>query len=242
MSFLHGKSTMVLTHGRDASAYLHSVGVSGSADTAECSTFLASSKSYLAGLKDAVLSMEGFVDGAAAAADAVLQTLFGVNSKIFSVYPEGDARGKPGLHMSAVQTSFETKCDIGDAVGFSAEAQSNVSTERGESLKASADSITVDGSETSVDNAAASTDGGAAYLHVLSKTGGTTLAVIIEHSSDNGGTDAWATIATFSVASAQAIAERIAIAAGTTIKRYARATFDVGAGGTWKVNVALARK
>lgn len=242
MTFVHGKGTTVLTHGRDASAYLHSTGVAGSADTAETSTFQQTAKSFVVGLKDAVLSMEGFVDGVAAAADAVLQALFGVNSKIFSYYPEGDARGKSGYHMSAVQTSFEVKSDLGDAVGFSAEAQSNVSMERGESLKASADSITIDGSETSVDNAAPTTDGGAAYLHVISKSGGTTLAVIIEQSSDNGVGDAWATIATFAVASAQAIAERVAIPAGTTIERYTRATFDVGAGGTWKVNVAIARK
>lgn len=242
MSFGHGKDTVVHAHGNDVSAYLHSAGVSGSADTAETSTFQTTSKSYLAGLKDAVLSGEGFVDGAAAAADVILAALFGVASKIFSYYPQGDARGASGSHMSAVQTSYEVKSDVGDAVGFSFEAQSNVSVERGVSLKDGGDSITIDGSETSVDNAAASTDGGAAYLHVLSKSGGTTLAVIIEHSSDNGGTDAWATIATFSVASAQATAERVAIAPATTIKRYARATFDVGAGGTWKVNVALVRK
>lgn len=239
MAFSHGKSAVVYAHGQNLSPYLKSASVSGSADTAETSTFGVAAKTYVAGLIDAVLSLEGFLDGAADAGDEIVTELFAL-ARIFSHYPAGDAEGAWGRHMEAVETSYEVGSDIGDAASISVEAQSNIAMERGQSLKAGADSITIDANGNSVDGAASSANGGAAYLHVLTKTGGTTLAVTIEHSDTGAG--AWSTIATFTTASAEDTAQRVVVAPGTTVKQYLRAVWDVGAGGTWKINVAFARK
>ena len=238
MSFVHAKGTEIFAHGRDISGYCKSAKVSGKADTAETTTFGNSSKTHLAGLVDATMALEGFVDGAASGGDSILAALFGIDSKIFSRYPAGDTRGNYGQHMSAAQVSYDITGSIADAVGFSAEAQSSVAAERGQSLKSGSDSVTTSTSETVVDDAASSLNGGAAYLHVLSKASGTTIDVIIEHSDT--GVGAWSTVATFAQASAAGVAERVAIVG--TIKEFVRASWALGGGGTWKINVALVRK
>lgn len=73
----------------------------------------------------------------------------------------------------------------------------------------------------SVDDGAASFAGMAAYLHVLAFTG-TSVTVTIEHSADDGVSDAYTTVLTFAVVSAAPNGQRVATATTTTIKRWLR--------------------
>lgn len=95
-----------------------------------------------------------------------------------------------------------------------------------------AGSASASGTGNAVDNAAASSNGGAAYLHVFSVTAGTA-TITIEDSAD---ASSWNPIGTFVAASA-ATAERIATT-GTAVRRYARYNTS---GGTAVIAVNLYR-
>lgn len=101
-----------------------------------------------------------------------------------------------------------------------------------ESLGAeSGDGVTGDGS---LDNAASSADGGAGYLQVKSLTlgGYTSVTVKIQESSDDGAGDAFADVVTFTAVTAAEIAERVAVATGTTVERYLRVTLTWNGAGS----------
>ena len=69
----------------------------------------------------------------------------------------------------------------------------------------------------SVDNGASSANGGAAYLAVTALTGFTGFVGKVRHSPDNA---TFADLATFANITAAPAAQRVAVAAGTTVERY----------------------
>lgn len=95
----------------------------------------------------------------------------------------------------------------------------------------SGDGATGDGS---LDNSASSANGGAGYLQVKSLTlgGYTSVTVKIQESSDDGAGDAYADVVTFTAVTAAEVAERIAVAAGTTVERYLRVTLTWNGSGS----------
>ena len=120
MAFSHGKdSTFTIDNSGgtpvDITAYIISVDFPISADTAEVSTMGDSSKEYIAGLKDATISIEGKWDS------TVDNTLYGIMglTGTFSYVPYS------GVNYSGecIMTSYNVNADIGDAVSFSAEFQ-----------------------------------------------------------------------------------------------------------------------
>lgn len=80
-------------------------------------------------------------------------------------------------------------------------------------------SVTFSGTSVN-DVAAATTNGGKAYLHVLAKDAEAgTYALIIEHSTDG---NSWATLGTFTLTGSALDAEQLVIAAGTTVNKWLR--------------------
>jgi hypothetical protein len=91
---------------------------------------------------------------------------------------------------------------------------------------------------------AASANGGAAFLHVMSSPTPDTYSVIVEHADDSGFSTNKSTIATFTLNGSAVGSERQAIAAGTnSIRRYVRynATRTGSAGNAFKIAVSLVR-
>jgi len=233
MSFGHGKNIKAYVNGYDLTGYFDSIDQSGSAKTAETTTFGALADTFVAGTKNGTLSAEGFFDGSANAVDAILAAaLAGATNWLW--WPQGDVIGGFGYGMSALNTAYAVKGSISAAVRVSASAQSNVGIERVQNLHALA-AETAGASGAAQDGATATTAGGSAYLEVTtSNTGGT---VVVEDSAD--GSTGWATIATFSTISGSAkTAERIAITGN--IKRYTRCTWTI-AGTTMTFNCAIHR-
>ncbi len=74
-------------------------------------------------------------------------------------------------------------------------------------------------------------NGGAAYLEIEALTlgGYTNLAVLVKHSSDNA---SFTTLGTFTVVTAAKRAQRLSIAAGTTVKRYLAMSWSYGGSGS----------
>ena len=240
MAAVHGKDGSVFIEGSDLSSYFRSMDVNRSSDTAETSTFKKTAKTKIGGLHDGTMSGEGLWDGDAGAVSEILDDLLGAADSVVAFYPAGDAVGSRGNCCESIETSHGITSDIGDAVGFSFEAEADGGVDPVTSLEAAATDVTASGNGTTVDNGAATSNGGSAYLQALSKSGGTSLDVTIRHSTDNfSGSDVL--LATFTQVTAEQVAEKLTIAAGTTINQYVRAVYVEVGGGTWNVNVALHR-
>ena len=135
VSFVHG-STATFSLGTAAapgtptaiSTFLTSVGFPFDVDAAEITTLTATAKSYLAGLEDATISLEGKFH---TTVDAHLNGIRRLNTIAFVYGPAGSATGAPRYSGTCMLTSYEVETGIDDAVSFSAELQCVGSITRG---------------------------------------------------------------------------------------------------------------
>jgi hypothetical protein len=123
-TFTHGKNAAFKIDDsggtlRDISDVLTDVSISRTADVAEVSAFTNSSKAYVAGLKDATLTISGSFD---ATVDGYLSGILGAEGS-FEFYPIGTTGGNPKASGEAIMTSYDRTPDIGGAVTFTAAFQ-----------------------------------------------------------------------------------------------------------------------
>lgn len=123
-TFSHGKDavfkiTDAASTLRDISTVLSSVSLSREADTAETSALGTSAKSYIPGMTDATISIEGMAD---VTTSGYLEGILGT-AKAFEFFPAGTAVGQVKYSGSAILTSFESAAEIGGAVTVSGEFQ-----------------------------------------------------------------------------------------------------------------------
>ena len=123
-TFTHGKNAAFKIDDsggtlRDISDVLTDVAISRTADVAEVSAFSNSSKAFVAGLKDATLTISGSFD---ATVDGYLSGILGAEGS-FEFYPIGTTGGNPKASGEAIMTSYDRTPDIGGAVTFSAAFQ-----------------------------------------------------------------------------------------------------------------------
>lgn len=237
MAFSHGKDGKIFVNGYNLSAYLTSFKSTEDVDMAETSTFGTSAKTYVAGMRDATLSLEGYFDGVAGAVDDVLKAAIQVNDSIFMLWPQGDTVGLYGYGFKANESSYEVSGDTGGVVSISVEAQSNVGAERLIAYHAMA-TESATGNGTSVDGSASSTGGAVAYLEVPDITGITALGVKFQDSADNV---SWLDITggAFTSVTANFAKQRLAISG--TIRRYVRTVWTFTGTGTATFAVGLGR-
>ena len=123
-TFTHGKNAAFKIDDsggtlRDISDVLTDVAVSRTADVAEVSAFSNSSKAYVAGLKDATITVSGSFD---ATVDGYLSGILGSEGS-FEFYPIGTTGGKPKSSGECILTSYDRTPDVGGAVSFTASFQ-----------------------------------------------------------------------------------------------------------------------
>ena len=220
-TFTHGKDAKVFANGYDLSEFLSSVTVSGESDTAETSTLGSSAKTYIAGMRDATVSAEGFFSTDVGGSDERLAAQLGT-SVVFTVVVSADAVGASGYGMTAIETNYEAGAEIGGAVAISMEGQSTVGQEAIRVLNPLS-AKTATASNASVDNGASTTNGFSAYLHVTAASGTTpSMTAKVQHSADNS---TWADLGTFTAVTAANAYQRIT---GTgTVNRYLRAQYTI---------------
>lgn len=235
MAFGHGKNVDVYCNGYDLTTYLSSISTPATAGVAETSTFRATSKTFVAGLKDATLSAEGFFDGSADAVDEVLSAALGVAGSEWCWYPQGDAVGNYGYGLNAIETAHETQSTIDDACKIAVAAQSSVGKERIRSLHALGAESDSDWTGTAVDNGESTSNGGSAYLQVTAATG--TVEVKIQHSSDNFVADT-EDLVSFTAVTGRT-SERVTFTG--TVKQYVRGFATLAGGETITFNLAIGR-
>ncbi|AVX21595.1 hypothetical protein SAMN02745885_01656 [Carboxydocella sporoproducens DSM 16521] len=239
MAFEHGSKAKVYCNGYDLTPCLTSVSVSGELEAVEATTLGSTAKSYVPGLQDATISAEGIHSPAVGEIEYVVQAALGAgNESTWCYYPQGDALGARGYGLAAYFTSYEVESPVDDVVSVTAEAQSSKGLDNIVSLHQLA-TRTSTGSGGQVDNSAASSNGGVAYLQVTAVSGVSPSATIkIQHSADG---ITWADLATFAVVTASNNAQRVVVTG--TVNRYLRATWTIsGTSPSFTFNVAFARK
>lgn len=239
MPFLHGKSTVVLYNQFDLSQYFNEVSASRSIETAETTTFGKSAKTYITGLGDGTLSLNGLFEGSTDATDEEITGVIGTdNGAVISVGITGSlAIGQRVLSMVGEVTSYEISSPVGDVVSASSEFQSEQGIYSAVSLHAlSAETAT--GNGTSVDNTASSSNGGAGALHVTANTMNNNTVFKIQHSTDNS---TWADLITFStVATTIKTSEQKTVTG--TVNRYVRATWTASGTGSITFHINFGRR
>ena len=123
-TFTHGKNAAFKIDDsggtlRDISNVLTDVAISKTADVAEVSAFSNSSKAYVAGLKDATITISGSFD---ATVDGYLKAIVGAAGS-FEFYPIGTTGGNPKASGEAICTNYDRSPDVGGAVSFTASFQ-----------------------------------------------------------------------------------------------------------------------
>ena len=134
MAFVHGKNSVFKLDNAsgsstDISAFVNNVDFPETADVAETSVLGASNKTYLAGLKDANISLAGFFD---ATADAIFGAVIGQSATLsFEYSPEGTASGKIKYTGECILTNYALSSPVGDAVAYSCDLQVSGAVTRG---------------------------------------------------------------------------------------------------------------
>lgn len=222
MAFSHGSKAHIYANGYNLTSYLRSITAPASADTHGVTTFGATAKAYIPGLKDATLSVEGVYDGATDAVDQVLQAALGGTSTIWSWCLADDVFGNPCYGFDSIETSYEIDTPVDDVAVVSAEAQSKVGMERA-IIHQILTSETATGNGNTVDNGAATTNGGVGYIQVTAISGaGASLTGKVQHSTDD---ITYVDLVTFTAVTAAHNAQRVAVTG--TVNRYTRARWEI---------------
>lgn len=240
MAFIHGKGTAVLFNGYNLSGFFNDASANRSVETAETTVFGKNSKTYIVGLMDGTISLSGLFDGAANAVDAVLQATLGVeDSGVVTVLYDGATAGNRVQMAITESTSYDISAPVGDVVSASAELQADGGIDNGIALS-DLKAITTTGNETSRDNSASTANGGVAHLHVTANAHNNNAVFKVQHSADNS---TWVDLVTFTtVATTVTTAERVVVAAGTTVNRYLRATSTLSGTGSVTFQISFARR
>lgn len=239
MAFIHGKNAAVLHGAYNLSAYLNDGSVSQDAETAETTAFGNSAKTYISGLKDATVSASGMFDGSANAVDVVLQATLGSDTLAPVLFaPEGLTTGNRCYILQAKTTSYEVSSPVGDVVAVSYDAQADGGADGSVIILNATQTTSTNGA--SQDNAASTTNGGMAQLHVTANTMNANTVFKLQHSANNS---TWADLVTFStVATTVTTSERSLVAKGTTVNRYLRAISTMSGTGSITFTMAFARR
>ena len=193
---MHGAEVRVYLGDRDVSGDLTSIAPAASADTHEVTNFSSNGwKQSDVGLVGWTASIEGFYDPAVDGYGRQLNDLLGATGGILSVYDGGaDGIGKTGwLGSEAILTERSESVNVADLVRLNGVLQGSGRAGMDAKLLHPSGRESASGSGMSVDDLAASTNGGRANLHVTAATG--RWIVKVQHSANNS---TWADLVTFS--------------------------------------------
>jgi hypothetical protein len=239
MPFINSNQTKILYGSTALAAYIRSATPSASVDMLDVTSLADTSKSYIAGLEEFGLNVDGMFDnstGAGSLWDAITTP---INSDLVvatSVGPTGFANGSSVWVIPARTVNYEVSSAVADVVGFSMSFGAGQPAALGVSLL-DLGALTATGNGSSVDNAAASSNGFVANLHVTDVSGTTpSMTMLVQHSTNNS---TWTTLATFTAATAAT--SQIVTGTGT-VNRYIRASYTItGTTPSFTTQISLAR-
>lgn len=240
MTFIHGKDTRVVLDQFNVSPFLNSMDLGRDRDNPETTVFgNDGNRTYIAGLRNASISMSGFFDGANNAIDQVLHdTLEADTAKTIMAAPIGFAVGNLVYLFQAHPSTYAPTSPVDGVVAFSSDLNGTGRVDRGFSLhQLTAETTTANGS--SVDNGASTANGGLGQLHVTAVSGTTPTLDVIIQDSPNGTT--YAAFITFTQVTTTPSFQRI-LQTGT-VDRHVRAMWTIaGMTPSYTFTVGFARR
>lgn len=230
--------TRVLAGALNLSCEARDVSIDYQVNPLETSTLCDEARVYIPGKTDASFSASGPLDVSTTTGDPYdLLTDWVDSSKPLTYAPRGLTALREAILVPAGVTNFTISSPHDGTVDY-AIATTTSGFDFGYMLE-DLTAITADGNGTARDLTAASANGGVAHIHVTAFTGLTSDVVTIEHSVD--GSTSWATLVTFSTITGLT-SESVAVAAGTTVRRYLRVVDNVTGTGSCTRSVAFARR
>lgn len=235
MSYVPGFKSRILAGDLHLSAYARDISFPWSQDMLDSTVFTTDgSKTFIPGAEGSTVSVEGLYD---VTAFSDLTGWKAAAAQAVTIAPSGLALGSELWMVNALETEFATSSPVGDIAAFSLAAVTDGISDYGVSL-ADLAAVSADADGTSSDAGASTANGGVGHLHVTAYSGLTNIVVKVQHSANNS---VWADLLTFTTASGTT-SERAVVAAGTTVNRYLRASFDVTGTGSATCQVGFARR
>lgn len=221
-----------------ASAWSRGFNTTKNVNMLDVSTLENQAKVFIPGQVEGSASAEMFFDTLYASSSQAAQFFAALTTQAPETFcPNGAAISNACQLINANGATLTAGSTVTDAVMLNVEVQPDGPIDFGVVIAAEA-AITVDTNGTSVNNGAATANGGVAHLHVTAFSGLTSNSVVIEHSTNDS---VWSTLATSTLVTAVG-SERIVIAPGTTVNQYLRIRDDVTGTGTCTRFVAFARR
>lgn len=220
------------------SGYTRSFGLQYASEMLDVTVLTSTAKEFIPGQESATVNVDMLLDNAATASSqfGILYTAKST-PQVVTLAPSGTARGAETWQVLSNELNFSTTAAVGDVVSAAVAFQSDNLVDPGVVIDPET-AITVDTNGTSVDNSAATSNGGVGHLHVTAYSGLTSNSIILEHSTNNS---VWTTLATFTLVTGTG-SERLTVAPGTTVNRYLRIRDDVTGTGSCTRFVSFARR
>lgn len=236
MAFVPGFNSRFFVGSQRWSLYARNLSAGVMAEQIDVSSMEDRAKVYAIGQKSGDASLDMMLDGVAAGQFALANTWIDTQQPLTLGFDGCDLTDTVWL-INGNRSSATVGDTLGDVATIAVSVQPDGPIDWGVVIAAEG-AITIDTDGTSVDNGAATSNGGVVHLHVTAFSGLTSDSVIVEHSTDNV---AWVTLDTFTSVTA-VTSERRTIAAGTTVRRYMRIRDDVTGTGSITRMVAFARR
>jgi hypothetical protein len=237
-----GEHVAVLVAGYDLTGDMNRIAIDDSRKMQAASVFGDVVAKFIPGQRMAKLNHQGFMNAASAQAHPVLKGLAvdGVLSILLGQNAD-PVDGDLAYHLMSAQEQYQVAPQIGQVIPFRA-SFANKGDEAGWGVALAVPvTITNSSNGSSIDNGAASSNGGAVFLHILQAAATDTYSIIVEGSATGvfGGEET--TVATFTLNGSQINSERVA--AVTSIPRYLRykATRTGSAGDNLRLAISVVR-
>lgn len=236
-TFRHGKNTVVVSNQYLLSDYLNSLTHTNAVETPETTVFGANDRTYIAGHTDGSVSFEGLFEGSASGVDEILAAALGDDTpRVLTLGNEGIGVGRRAVLVSSKEQNYEISSPLADVVAITGSVIANGGLDYGVWLAGQAITTTLTGA--SVDNAALSSNGGVAHLHITANANNGATVAKVQSSADN---NTWADLVTFaSVTASTTASERKEITG--SVPRYLRALVTPAGSGSLTVYVAFSRR
>ena len=242
MSQLAGDHVQVLVGGYELTGDSNSITVSDKRDMIDATAFADDVHQFIPGKRAASLDHAGYLDAATAGSHPVLKgaAVSGTVSVILGQNTD-PTEGDPMFSLPVLQGKYGTTPAQDNVIPFA--AMFNNASDLGGWGKALAVPVSFTNSSngSAVDNGVSSSNGGAAFLHVLQAAASDTYTLTVEGSTSGAFAGEETTLATFTLDAAALGSERVAITG--TIPRYTRwkATRSGSAGDTVQISINLVR-
>ncbi len=184
MANAHGKDIAIFLGDTDVSAYLNANAITINNELADTTVYSKEDRNFLAGLITGQAVLGGHFDQASGAITEEFENSLKTSTLLSTAY--GVALSDRWVGMQIQASQYTISDPVGDVVVVNYTASADAGVSRGTVLHPLANVESSTGSETKVDQGAATALGCVAFLHVVAFTG-TDITITIEDGATEGG-------------------------------------------------------